>query len=83
MEVDIRAANKSTKDLLCNTGGTLNENIILLAPVLVIFISGLQNGDVMANPYLEVKIYPDQKMTEPLRIKTITLAYIKLLSRVL
>jgi hypothetical protein len=42
MEVNIRAANKSTKDLLCNTGGTFNENIILLAPFLAVFIfSGL------------------------------------------
>jgi hypothetical protein len=34
MLVDMRAANKSTKDLLCNTGGTLSEKIIILAPIL-------------------------------------------------
>ncbi len=45
MEVDIRAASKSTRDLLFNTGGTLNENILLLAPIIGYFhtTSRLQN----------------------------------------
>jgi len=42
------------------------------------YFSGLQNGDMKADPDIEMKIYPDKKGLKPLHIKTITLAYIKL-----
>jgi uncharacterized protein YqiB (DUF1249 family) len=50
---------KSPGSMDLNVDNLLNNRIALAH-------NGLQNGDVMADPDVEVQIYPDQKMAEAL-----------------
>jgi uncharacterized protein YqiB (DUF1249 family) len=60
------------------SSGLMPLNVdMLISDTIALVHNGKHNGDVMSDPDMEIKIYPEMKMAEALTFSMITLEFIK------